>query len=382
VKSWMIAAAGFLLIVGTMWYGAITIAGSGLSGDAALVTALDAPVEPYKEMTDPEVYLYVHQRMNAGVGYNEAWHEIITALGDRYEQSAPVKYRLATLQWFWNLLPTTAWSLVVAALAFGTLAAAAAGWFATRLTAPSLGLISAAAVATLYLRIASGPYLLQYEGWAAAFTLVALALGMEARCSSGRRALVLMSAAAGAALLAALTRELATYFLIGALVAAVADGEARRKRVWIPWAVALVVLVAAYAAHLAQLSSLGYLTGGGGFSLPKDYSSPPKGHFAATLAYGTWLMGALPWLPWLAYALSILGSFALKGWTKWTSLWAIAAPTAAFVFFSPITVSGNPAGYWGMLVTPLAFAIAPAAALLLPRQVRGELRGPCAERLA
>jgi len=62
-------------------------------------------VQPYKDMTDPEVYLFVHQRMQQGVSYNAAWNKIITALGDRYEQSAPVEYRLPTLQWFWSLLP-------------------------------------------------------------------------------------------------------------------------------------------------------------------------------------------------------------------------------------------------------------------------------------
>lgn len=374
-RSQLLAIAGVAFIVATMWYGATTVAGSDeLSGDAALVTALDAPVQPYRDMTDPEVYLFVRQRMSAGVSYYAAWNEIISALGDRYEQSAPVKYRLPTLQWFWNLLPASAWSIVVAMLAFGTLAVVSAYWFASRLTAPPLGLVSAAAVATLYLRVASGPYLLQYEGWAAALTLAALALGMESLRASAGRATTLMWLSAIAALIAALTRELSIYFLIGALGVAVLSPEGRQRRICMPWAAVTVVLVAAYVAHLAQLGSSGDLASGG-FSLPQDYSSPPKGHFAATLAYGTWLLGGLPWLPWLAYGLALGGSLALKGWLKWTSFWAVAVPTSAFVFFSPITVSGNPAGYWGMLVTPLAFAIAPTAALWLPRGLRNGLEG-------
>ncbi len=383
-RQWMLAVAGLVLVAGSMWYGALTIAGSAtLSGDAALVTALDAPVEPYKEMTDPEVYLFVKQRMDAGASYNAAWGEIISALGDRYEQSAPVKYRLPTLQWFWGLLPSSSWSLVIAALAFGTIALLSAYWFASRLTSPALGLVAAAAVATLYLRIASGPYLLQYESWAAALNLVALAVGLESlrRREAGKGWLGLMGVAAGAALVAALTRELSTYFLLGALVASVATAEDRERRTWIPWAAALAILVVAYVAHLSSLSAGGYLQGGG-FSLPQDYSSPPQGHFAATLSYGTWLLGGLPWLPWLAYALSLAASIALKGWLRWTTLWAIAVPTALFVFFSPITVSGNPAGYWGMLVTPLAFAIAPAVVLLLPPALRSLVQSPTGERLA
>jgi len=369
LKQWMAAAAGLAFIVAVMWTGAVTIAGSSrLSGDAALVTALEAPVEPYREMTDPEVYLFVHQRMTAGVGYYEAWEEIVSALGDRYEESAPVRFRLPTLQWFWGMLPPSAWSLVLSALAFGTLATVSAFWLGARLTSPALGLVSGAAVATLYLRVASGPYLLQYEGWATALNLAALALGAEAIRGPSSRTGRLMWLAAGAALLAALTRELAAYLLVGALLAALLNPEARQKRLWVPWAAGLVVLAAAYAVHLDRLDLSGQ-----GFSLPTDYSSPPEGHFAATLAYGTWLLGALPWLPWLAYGLALAGSVALQGWLRWTLLWAVAAPTAAFVFFSPLTVSGNPAGYWGMLVTPPAFAIAPAAALWLPPGLRARL---------
>ncbi len=134
----------------------------------------------------------------------------------------------------------------VAALAFGIIAALSAYWFATRMTSPPLGLVSAAAVATLYLRIASGPYLLQYEAWAAALTLLALALGAESVRSAGRKGLALMWLAALAALVAALTRELATYFLFGALLAAFIGSDERRKRIWIPWVAALAVLVVAY----------------------------------------------------------------------------------------------------------------------------------------
>jgi len=162
---------------------------------------------------------------------------------------------------------------------------------------------------------------------------------------------------------------LATYFLLGALIASLVSAEDRQKRVWLPWAAAFVVLVAAY---VLTFSTLGPALTGGGFSLPKD-SSPPRVTSPRRSAVGTWLLGGLPWLPWLAYALAIAGSLALKGWVKWTSLWAVTMPTLAFVFFSPITVSGNPAGYWGMLVTPLAFAIAPAVVLFLPRNARAQL---------
>ncbi len=113
VKAWILGLLGVAIALGAMWYGATTIAGSAaLSGDAPLIAALEAPVQPYRRDDRPRGLPVRASAHEAGVSYNEAWGEIITALGSRYEQSAPVKYRLPTLQWLWNVLPASAWSLV------------------------------------------------------------------------------------------------------------------------------------------------------------------------------------------------------------------------------------------------------------------------------
>lgn len=351
-------ALGFTLA--TMAWSALTVARGPLSGTPPLAEALTREPAPGSYWTDESIYARViHLTRGGGDYYSSvriAWNQKAEQRGD---PQGVFSFRLPTLTWMAAALPDGAASLIPAMLAFGALAVLAAWRLATRVVRPEFALVGTTLVAIHYTREAGSPHLLQAEPWGAALALAGAAAWAGALTAGGEAARKRWTWAAAAACLAgALFREHLVFVPLVACALSLAGREARARRAWLPWSLALAAFACALAAHAFAAAAH---TSGAALPLARWFE-PGTRHLVAAVGFGGLLLGGLPWMPWLLVGLALAGAAAARpAPLRWFLGIVCGAPLAAFLVLRPpgsLPGGGQP-GYWGAIVLPLLWAAVP-----------------------
>ena len=346
---------------------------TGAPGSAlSLSDALNSPATQSAVSPDETIYLFVVQQLARGSSY---YPSMVQALADdnrvhtdgNVPLDQPTSYRMPTLFWVLAALPQSG-AIPLVELCLGALAAVGAYLLARRFVVAPLALVGATGVAAYTASIAATPAVLYVELWAGLLGLIAVAVFVRSRQGT-RVTMVLQLAAAFAALLAALVRELAVGFVAAGTIATLADPELRRKRVWIAWAGALALALAAFALHwrsaLAAFSASGAPSGSVSAAARFPWFHPD----GSGLVYAARLtQAALQWnavAVYAAIAVCVLGALIIEGdlGTRVTLGLTCAAGVAllAIVRAPGVNADSVLAGYWGMVVVPTALACFPLA---------------------
>lgn len=362
LRRWLAWLAVALTIVAAWqcgWFEA-TMPQRSLGAASSLVFYESTP-EVSPSISDDGIFVLTVRRMQAGADYYSAMHRTLVdanAVRPSLSQdlSSPTSYRLPTLYWFLAALPRGIDAWVIAALVLMSAAIVAAWTIASRFTAPHVALVGVVAVAA-YLHAFTAMSLAEVEIWAGPLVLIAVALALQS-FAAGRRALVWAVAAASAGLLATLVRELAVGVLLLGLASTLAGPGWRARRLWIPWAAAIVVAVVAYGAHMSAVAGLAAGPLQAAASVGTHFDPTGRGLAASVtnLATRAWWPTAVGWLLW---AFGTVGAVAAgRDWATRVLLGGVALGGAVALFFL------HPAGYqgaqvpeyWGHIVLPTVVA--------------------------
>jgi len=334
------------------------------------------------ESLDETLYLIVVQKMHAGAGF---YPTIVQALADsnrvhtdgQVRLNLPVSYRMPTVYWLLSRLPEDGGSLVLAALLLGAAAAVAAYLLGRQFVSAAWALVGCAAISSYAATVGASAGLLYVEYWTGLLGVIAVAFFAAARGST-RRVLAMQIAAAAVATLAALTRELAIPFLIAGLIAVLADPVLRHVRAWIPWLTGLAATGVAYAVHwrlaLAAFASSGVPNG----------VVPARSRFPWFHPDGSGLFASMKLIRmtlhfnviaiYVVLALAVVGIVLLpngRGTRIMLALIGVVGVGLLAIVRAVGTdqITGEPAGYWGLVVVPVALACLPlVVSRLVPRR--------------
>lgn len=374
--SWRSAAAALavLLIASALVYTAVTFATATDANGSSAVSEMSSPPALERGSGDHVLFLNAIARMRNGEGYYQAMAEALlesNRAGRPFNEATSVfRYRLPTLYVLLAMLPANGTRYVTGLALVGALASAAADVLARTAVLEPLALIGCAAVAAYLGFVASTFVALDTEPFAGAFGIVTVALFAASYVS--RRRAVLMWAAAVAALLAALMRELGLPFVLLGLAATIADRESRERREWIPWTIALACTLAAYIGHYlsvkAVVSALEITPG------PAESPFPwlnPDGLGLRTSVYRfAAVSGIREAAAWAIVAAGCVGAVVgtrNRGATVMAGGVTIGG-AIVYLLVHPIgaQVDGLPPAYWGDVILPTMIACAPLCFALVP----------------
>jgi hypothetical protein len=370
------AAAAVALIVASGWWAASSLATLPLRPGLSRVQYFAKARALDPQSSDEDIYLAYVRHMAAGDPYYPAAVRVLADANTVHPLGpiridSPLSYRPPTLYWLLSRLPADGWSMIGAMLIAGS-AAAVAGYVLARqyLVAP-LALASAAGLTSLFATYSTVPGLLHAEIWAGALSLVAVTSFVLGRRRPGR-AMTWMAAAASAALLAALVRELAAPVVVLGLALTLADADARRRWLWVPWAAALFAVSAGYAAHWTAAAAAFRASG-----LPVPTAKTDAGWWRPD---GLGLYGgidfftrAMAWpaaVGWIAAALGLIGAVLgpRERLQRLMPAVLVGGGMAIVILLRPngITSTGAPVGYWSEIYMPTMVACIPLALAWLP----------------
>jgi len=293
--------------------------------------------------------------------YYEAYIRVYRAdpLGEFRLPNGVPGYRLPTLFYLWLLLPADGTAIPWLFLVFATLAVGSAFAIGAQLGPPRLGVLGALMVATAYLSIATSSFVVFVDGWAMALTLAGIALFIG---SVRRTSAKLLWAAMGVMLLAAVFREILIYPMLLAAASVLLLPSGQRLKALRPWLLGLGIFGVIYAAHALAIDGRVDQTGTVGFWIRGGFA-----HLVATLRFFEQLFAGAPWFVPLLVLAGLAGAVTLLPSQRRLGAFlvaAVAVPHVAFLFLGGTgrdLITGSVGGYWGMLVVPIALALAPVA---------------------
>jgi len=329
------------------------------------------------DISDVAMWVLTVRRMNAGSDY-------YTAMGHTFEEinaarpvgawniEDPAQYRMPTLYWLLAALPQDGNGWVIAMLVLVSSAIIASWSIASRYTPVAVAL-TGTTVTSAYLAGFTTINLPQTELWAGLLALVAVALALKS-LSVRNNPLAWAGAAAGVALLATLTRELAVAFLIVGLGSTLAHDRWRSRRLWIPWAAALGLAAIAYYAHAQAAEAIGRTLENLGRSstasfIARHFDPTGRGLVSSVTdmsGWAYWTLGA----GWVIWVLGTIGGLiGPRDWPRRALLGGVTAGGAIALFF--LHPQGRlwqslPPGYWGQVVLPTVITCAPLAFARIP----------------
>jgi len=310
---------------------------------------------------DRDYFLRVFYDMQDGVPYYQAYINVYRAdpLGEFRLPNGVPGYRLPTLFYLWLLLPADGAAIPWLFLVFATLAVASAFAIGAQLGPPRLAVLGTLMVATAYLSIATSSFVVFVDGWAMALTLAGLALFIA---SVRKASAKLLWAAMLVMLLAAVFREIMIYPMLLAAASVLLLPSGERLKALVPWLAGFGIFGAIYAAHALAIDGRVDRAGTVGFWLHGGFD-----HLVATLRFFEQLFAGAPWFVPLLVAAGLAGAAVVVRSQRRLGLFlvaVIAVPHMAFLLFGGTgrdLITGSVAGYWGMLVVPIALALAPVA---------------------
>jgi hypothetical protein len=368
IRKSLVIGLGVVLIVGNFWLTTATLARNQVVYEGqTLFQFLVTPPNMNSKLNDQSWYLGVVDYVKAGQPYYQAfrrgYHENLEWQSDPPNVFA---VREPLLPEFLAHLPGDGRSAIWAMAALATVAAALGFALVSDLAGSGAGLIALGGVLGLYLNFTTMPFVVSFEPWAGALGLASVALaGLAIRSAETRRRLALMTCAALVAVLAVAVRELMLFVPAAGLVAAFfAPREHRRTDIAL-WTGALVACVAVLGVHAHFAQAIVTPSQG----LDKWLGLGSLDNVFLGIANGARYISAEEWLLVVLGLLGVVGA-AMQRDREFRAL-ALVATVAPLLFFlvawnKAIDVAtGRPINYWGSIVTPLLFALAPAALALL-----------------
>ena len=329
--------------------------------------------QPGQYSSDAQLYLRIFHLMHSGTSYYPAvreswkgefggWHPWVNP-----SDSLPngvASYRLPTLFWVWSALPSDGFAIEILYLFFATLAVGAGAWMTSEIVSVRFAPLAAAAIAAYAMGSAMSEFVTFVDLPAMAIALVGVALFVRSLAKEDER---FSWAGAAALTLAALTREMLVYLIAFACLSAMWAPKGVRWRRARPWIASLAVFTVGYAAHVAAIA--GQVSGKSNVSAWLQGS--PMFALDAMQRFSTFINGGVWALP-LLFTLGVLGAWGAK--TRLGSQFSVFAaaslivPIILMLRFGNVFAGDNGVqeNYWGMLIVPLALALWPSFALLLP----------------
>jgi hypothetical protein len=378
----LMAAAAVTLVIVSGWMSSTSLETLQLKPGMTRVQYFAIQPKIDYNAADEDLYLSYVMDVAKGQRYYPSAVAVLSASNVAHplgpvQLSNPLSYRLPTLYWTLGQLPVDGVSLIMAMMLMGSAAAVAGYVLARQFVTVPLALASCAGLTAMYAMYSTVPGMLHSEIWAGSFSLIAVTLFVLARRKPAH-AMAYMAAAAAAAMLAALIRELAVAVVLLGLALTLMDREARRQRLWVPWAVAIGGTVAGFAAHWAAATAAFRAV-----TLPKSRPVQVIGWFRPD---GLGLYAGIDFfrriMVWPLAAGCVAGALGLAGavFGPKERLQRLAMATLVgggmlvVCFFRPngITSLGVPVGYWSEIYIPTMVACIPLALAWMPGARRVE----------
>jgi len=230
---------------------------------------------------------------------------------------------------------------------------------------PALSIASATGLAAYVFGFAVMPTtLFLSEIWTGVVGVFVFALFARARREGASR--WWMVSAAAVACLAAFARELMVFLLVAGLLAAFFAPRERRRFDMAAWALPLLIALGAWVVHLMAARAIITPVASVGFAWAKHGGI---GNLLSGLTSSTWFVGST-WVPITIALLGIAGAAALPDRQyRAFALAAVCMPLVGFLFVGTDAVlrgSGIAFNYWGAIVVPALFVLAPASLGWIP----------------
>lgn len=359
--AWTVAALFVVLIIANLWVTALTLDAQHVDGVALFDKLSTRPA--VDQMSDNDAYLHIYWLMHDGKSYYPAVRQAFID-NDRWQAEPPTTFdvREPAMYLIWQALPGGPPGIVVALLLLCSVAVLAAVLLATHFVRLPTALFCAGAVASYYLFDTMKTFAAYTEPWGSAIGLIAVACAVTSLVSASPRRWI--GAGVALAVIAFLIRELMVFVLVGGLVASVfMKREDRWERVkW--WSAAVVVAGIGYAFHAARAREI-VARSGGAF----HWLSPSLSNVVRALQFGTQLIGEGGWAPVMLALLGLFGALSLpdRDARIYLSITAVL-PLAFFVFAANDAVNeqGVRINYWGTIIVPMLYAMAPLALARIP----------------
>ena len=364
VRKQLVVALGVVLILGNLWLTTATLGANQvvLDGQTMFQWITTRPT-PGTKQPDQTYYLAIIDHMTDGMPYYQAlrraYHEN-TVWG--YDPPNVFAVRQPLLLTALAALPgdrrSPIWALTFMASVAGLLAMA----LATNVSEASIRLLSLAAVAAYFLDFTTFPFVLSAEPWGGLLAVVCaglFALSLRRRSSASRRWLVV--AAALTAVLSVAVRELMLFLPVAGLVAAFFAERAERRFDLLAWSASLLASVAALGAHFAYARTIVTPRSG----LEKWLGRGSLGNVVLGIVNGTRYLSASH-VVLVGLALLGIAGLLLQESLQYRVFLALAVFPALLFFLvawngAIDSATSKPVNYWGSIVSPLLFALAPAA---------------------
>lgn len=336
-------------------------------GGLTMLQRLDQRPALGQTWSDSQFYEVVVWKMRGGMPYLEAfrsaYHENPSWRIDPFSIFA---VRPPLLFYFWKSLPnpwtrSALWSL----LALVCMAMAAAPVIARRSVPAIVGVAGATALAGYVLGFALKPGLLfMFEIWTGVLAVLIVAAYAQAMRPEGGRGWMIASACL--ALAAALVRELLLFALLAGLIASWFGPKEKRRFDVTVWVAACGGFLLYWAVQAQADRSI--------VTAAKPISSVWLAHGGfANLVSGiyssTWAIGG-SWMSIVLVVLGIAGAAAQPNRQfRVFALAAVLMPLVGFLFVGTNAVTsgtGQPYNYWGAIVLPLLYVLAPTALAWIP----------------
>lgn len=368
LRSSVLVALALAVLIGGVWLVATSIAALPHERDQGRTVLQELARRPVagQSWDDSEFYRAVVWKMRDGVPFMEAFRSSYNDNGRwRINPTSMLGVRMPMIFEFWKVLPGWPQSALWALLILGSVAMVVAPLVVSRAVPPALGIAGAGGVAAYLLGYALMPSLLFLsEIWAGVFAVFVLAAFALSQRAGDRRGW--MVTAAALAFLAAITRELMVFLLIAGVVAAWFGPASRRRFDLAVWAAPLLAFGAIWAVHLSVARHVVTTVKAVGFAW---LAHGGIGNLMSGLVSSTWSVGS-SWIPVGLAILGIVGAFVQPD--KQFRVFAVAVvvmPLIGFVFVGTDAVLGATGvayNYWGAIVMPALFVLAPASLVFVP----------------
>lgn len=311
---------------------------------------------------DTYIFLNTYRDMGEGRGFYSSFRDAHRAYGG-WGQDPPgvFGYRLPTAFWLWQVQP---WGpLGIPRTLLGLEIIVLIGLTFALIRYLPLGVVATcvSGIAGYLIYFPTTAYALWIESWAVPFALGSLCAVLLAE-RSRHRSKTWWWVAAGLALTAMLVREQYVLLGLGGLVTSLVVPRLRRRRIWLPWAIAVGLFVVAWGLHARAVLSMSSPDAFTWQQFVKQWLNGGLAHLRACLAFGTFYISLTKTGSYAWAALGTLGIALAPRTIRWLlGLTAAGGALLALGFGSPTWV-----GYWGVFLTPylllgVPFAFGPLA---------------------
>jgi hypothetical protein len=369
LRAQVVVGFALLVLVGSVWLVASSIVSVPTARDQGRTPLQELARRPVagEQWSDSEFYRAVVWRMRDGEPFLSAFRAAYHDNGRwKSDPNSMLGVRTPVIFEFWSLLPgqwavTAFWTL----LGLTSIAMLASPLLISRAVSPVLSVAGAAGLASYVLGFALSPTLLFLsEIWTGVIAVLVFALLALAMRPGAARGWTL--AAVALAFVAAISRELMVFLMVAGLIAALFAPKGRRGFDLAAWGTAFVAFFALWAAHLSQARHIVTAIKSVGFAWTAHGG---VGNLLSGLTSSTWSVGT-SWVPIMLAVLGILGALAQpdRQFRAFATA-AVVMPLIGFLFVGTDAVlrgSGIAFNYWGAIVVPVLFVLAPASLAWIP----------------